>query len=179
MKPEMWAKVAEDLQVPWRAAEAMHWALGEAEMARRAGVVAFSMTPAAYGEPSSNAVSSPSSGSGMDSSTYGDALPVQDELGRRTLGGLKQSGAAGEESEGGVVLGPAGHGPSSNPSSKPTQEGRLEKLPSLAGFGSGVCDRSRVGHNGDDDGCTSTCELVVQNGSRGQFGCSGMALRIV
>ncbi|EGS23176.1 uncharacterized protein CTHT_0008390 [Thermochaetoides thermophila DSM 1495] len=26
-KPEMWAKVAEEMQVPWRAAEAMHWQL--------------------------------------------------------------------------------------------------------------------------------------------------------
>ncbi|KAK4156671.1 snRNA-activating protein complex subunit 4 [Chaetomidium leptoderma] len=41
-KPEMWAKVAEEMQVPWRAAEAMHWQLGEVEMARRAGVVPFS-----------------------------------------------------------------------------------------------------------------------------------------
>ncbi|KAK4038924.1 hypothetical protein C8A01DRAFT_17021 [Parachaetomium inaequale] len=42
-KPEMWAKVAEEMQVPWRAAEAMHWQLGEIEMARRAGVVPFSL----------------------------------------------------------------------------------------------------------------------------------------
>lgn len=35
--------MAEELQVPWRAAEAMHWQLGEAEMARRAGVVPFSL----------------------------------------------------------------------------------------------------------------------------------------
>ncbi|KAK0639309.1 hypothetical protein B0T16DRAFT_241225 [Cercophora newfieldiana] len=40
-KPEMWAKVAEEMQVPWRAAEAMHWQLGENDMARRAGVVPF------------------------------------------------------------------------------------------------------------------------------------------
>lgn len=42
-KSEMWAKVAEELAVPWRAAEAMHWQLGETEMARRAGVVPFSL----------------------------------------------------------------------------------------------------------------------------------------
>ncbi|KAK4204662.1 hypothetical protein QBC40DRAFT_345151 [Triangularia verruculosa] len=42
-KPEMWAKVAEEMQVPWRAAEAMHWQLGENEMARRAGVVPFTL----------------------------------------------------------------------------------------------------------------------------------------
>lgn len=40
----MWAKVAEELGVPWRAAEAMHWQLGEADMARRAGVVPFSLS---------------------------------------------------------------------------------------------------------------------------------------
>ena len=39
----MWAPVAQELGIPWRAAEAMHWQLGEAEMARRAGVVPFSL----------------------------------------------------------------------------------------------------------------------------------------
>ncbi|KAK0706836.1 hypothetical protein B0T26DRAFT_680460 [Lasiosphaeria miniovina] len=60
-KPEMWAKVAEEMQVPWRAAEAMHWQLGEADMARRAGVVPFSlnMTPA---DPQGSQRSSPSRG---------------------------------------------------------------------------------------------------------------------
>ena len=40
----MWAKVAEEMAIPWRAAEAMHWQLGEADMARRAGVVPFSLS---------------------------------------------------------------------------------------------------------------------------------------
>lgn len=40
----MWAKVAEEMAIPWRAAEAMHWHLGEADMARRAGVVPFSLS---------------------------------------------------------------------------------------------------------------------------------------
>ncbi|ETS73412.1 hypothetical protein PFICI_15017 [Pestalotiopsis fici W106-1] len=39
----MWAKVAEEMAVPWRAVEAMHWQLGEQEMARRAGVTPFSL----------------------------------------------------------------------------------------------------------------------------------------
>ncbi|KAI9048110.1 hypothetical protein LZ554_007906 [Drepanopeziza brunnea f. sp. 'monogermtubi'] len=43
-KPEMWSKVAEEMAVPWRAAEAMHWQLGEADMARRAGVIPFSLS---------------------------------------------------------------------------------------------------------------------------------------
>ena len=47
LKPEMWGPLAAELSIPWRAAEAMHWQLGEADMARRAGVVPFSLaTPA-------------------------------------------------------------------------------------------------------------------------------------
>ncbi|KAI9815728.1 MAG: hypothetical protein M1827_002124 [Pycnora praestabilis] len=46
LKPEMWSKVAEEMAIPWRAAEAMHWQLGEQEMAHRAGVVPFSLTSA-------------------------------------------------------------------------------------------------------------------------------------
>lgn len=40
----MWSRVSEELGVPWRAAEAMHWQLGEQDMARRAGVVPFSLS---------------------------------------------------------------------------------------------------------------------------------------
>ncbi|MCJ1295022.1 hypothetical protein MMC34_006583 [Xylographa carneopallida] len=36
-----------ELGVPWRAAEYIHWQLGEVEMARRAGVVPFSMAATA------------------------------------------------------------------------------------------------------------------------------------
>ncbi|KAI9788781.1 MAG: hypothetical protein M1816_006562 [Peltula sp. TS41687] len=46
-KQDMWARVGEELAVPWRAAEAMHWQLGEQDMARRAGVVPFSLSSAA------------------------------------------------------------------------------------------------------------------------------------
>ena len=49
----MWRPLASELGVPWRAAEGMHWQLGEIEMARRAGVVPFSMAPAvsSLGQP--------------------------------------------------------------------------------------------------------------------------------
>jgi hypothetical protein len=40
----MWGKIAEEMTLPWRAAEAMHWQMGEHEMARRAGVTAFSLS---------------------------------------------------------------------------------------------------------------------------------------
>lgn len=69
-KPEMWAKVAEEMQVPWRAAEAMHWQLGEVEMARRAGVTPFSLQTG--GPEGSQALhrTSPSRGHGY-SPSYG------------------------------------------------------------------------------------------------------------
>lgn len=52
MKSDMWAGVARDLGVPWRTAEAMHWILGEQEMARRAGVTPFAMAGAPVSDPS-------------------------------------------------------------------------------------------------------------------------------
>lgn len=39
----MWGPLAAELGIPWRAAEAMHWQLGEVNMAHRAGVVPFSL----------------------------------------------------------------------------------------------------------------------------------------
>ncbi|EED14489.1 conserved hypothetical protein [Talaromyces stipitatus ATCC 10500] len=41
LKANMWAEIAQEMNVPWRAAEAMHWELGEQEMARRAGPIAL------------------------------------------------------------------------------------------------------------------------------------------
>ncbi|TDZ66008.1 Myb-related protein A [Colletotrichum trifolii] len=77
-KPEMWAKVAEEMAVPWRAAEAMHWQLGEADMARRAGVVPFSLTAVNVDQPGGGHRHSPSRGH-MHSQSQG-SLP-------RDLGG--------------------------------------------------------------------------------------------
>lgn len=37
----MWEKIAKEMQLPWRAAEAMHWQIGEIEMASRANVPVF------------------------------------------------------------------------------------------------------------------------------------------
>ncbi|EDN05931.1 predicted protein [Histoplasma mississippiense (nom. inval.)] len=50
-KSGMWAKIAEEMAIPWRAAEAMHWQLGEQEMARRAGTVPFSFSQPASEPP--------------------------------------------------------------------------------------------------------------------------------
>ncbi|KAG6286412.1 hypothetical protein E4U09_006744 [Claviceps aff. purpurea] len=41
-KAEMWAKVAEEMSVPWTEAEANHWRLGKAEIARRSRDESFS-----------------------------------------------------------------------------------------------------------------------------------------
>ncbi|RNJ53521.1 hypothetical protein D7B24_001726 [Verticillium nonalfalfae] len=51
LKPEMWAKLAEEMAVPWRAAEAMHWQLGEADIARRNGVTPFSLAAVNVEQP--------------------------------------------------------------------------------------------------------------------------------
>ncbi|KAI7506186.1 hypothetical protein KC367_g61 [Hortaea werneckii] len=40
-KKDMWEKIAKEMQLPWRAAEAMHWQIGEVEMAQRANVPVF------------------------------------------------------------------------------------------------------------------------------------------
>ena len=102
----MWAKVAEDLGVPWRAAEAMHWQLGEHDMARRAGVVPFSMAPGGYAPTTSTAGgpvgSSSSSASGIDPSGYND--PSAQDVGVRLPSGLRESSVYGEDPEGGVRL---------------------------------------------------------------------------
>jgi hypothetical protein len=59
----MWSKVAEELVIPWRAVEAMHWRLGEQEMAHRAGVVPFSSSiPSAEGTLSPGHPASPTRG---------------------------------------------------------------------------------------------------------------------
>lgn len=44
-KAEMWSKIAEEMAIPWRTAEAMHWMIGEPDMAKRAGVTPFSLNP--------------------------------------------------------------------------------------------------------------------------------------
>ncbi len=46
----MWKDIANELGVPWRSAEAMHWAIGEQGMAQRANVTPFTMA-AARAEP--------------------------------------------------------------------------------------------------------------------------------
>ncbi|KAL2401683.1 hypothetical protein ABEF93_007878 [Exophiala dermatitidis] len=48
-RADMWARIAEEMAMPWRAVEAMHWQMGEHEMAKRAGVTPFSLANVASG----------------------------------------------------------------------------------------------------------------------------------
>jgi len=78
--------------IPWRAAEAMHWQLGEREMARRAGVVPFSLSnialdapPKKTGNAGSTGHKSQSPGS-ANSPTAGPSAPSA-EVGSAPKGG--------------------------------------------------------------------------------------------
>jgi hypothetical protein len=82
----MWSKVAEEMAIPWRAAEAMHWQLGEQEMARRAGVVPFSLSSSAIDPPTtrtrraSTSLARPRKGSASRSLHPPPQLPSVQEL---------------------------------------------------------------------------------------------------
>jgi hypothetical protein len=47
----MWQMIAIEMAIPWKLAEAMHWRMGELEMAHRAGVAPFSKSSAAIDAP--------------------------------------------------------------------------------------------------------------------------------
>ena len=68
----MWGPLAAELSIPWRAAEAMHWQLGEADMARRAGVAPFTLAAAssAPAMPPTHAQSAGCLPSGPPSASY-------------------------------------------------------------------------------------------------------------
>src|SRR5579862_3653707 len=69
-KQEMWSKIAEEMAIPWRAAEAMHWQLGEQDMAKRAGVLPFTLSSVALDAPvKGRRASSNSSRTKKDSTT--------------------------------------------------------------------------------------------------------------
>lgn len=103
-KPEMWSKVAEEMAVPWRAAEAMHWQLGEADMARRAGVIPFSLQSVTldtappghsrghtYSQSHSGAVSVSSSGSRYSRSGTAQPSPSGRGSSSRTIAARRES----------------------------------------------------------------------------------------
>lgn len=79
-KKDMWEKIAKEMQLPWRAAEAMHWQIGEIEMASRANVPVFHLanpssqsstqappTPQVYTYPTPGSLAATESGSSSGS----------------------------------------------------------------------------------------------------------------
>lgn len=50
-KKDMWEKIAKEMALPWRAAEAMHWQIGEVEMANRANVPVFHLAGYSPSQP--------------------------------------------------------------------------------------------------------------------------------
>lgn len=154
----MWSKIAEEMAIPWRAAEAMHWQIGEHDMARRAGVTPFSLTLT----NTNNGSTHNNHGSSTSSSTGGNPSIQQNgharahrhnmSISRSSLGGA----ADGSEYTHGRLLGsgiaggqqlpslaeltaglPAFHHPSIHPL-LPTQHGLgLSSLPPGATTGSG------------------------------------------
>lgn len=62
----MWSKISQELAVPWRAAEAMHWHMGEQEIARRTSAAPWSSS----NEPFNSSLSGQSSASLNDSRPF-------------------------------------------------------------------------------------------------------------
>ena len=102
----MWAPLATELGIPWRAAEAMHWQLGEADMARRAGVTPFSLAPGSAG-PSMVGMGGPSNlGPGAAVGLVGSGLYPGPQQGYAEAG----AGRAGFVAEGQMQLQAPGQG---------------------------------------------------------------------
>jgi hypothetical protein len=64
-KKDMWEKISKEMQLPWRAAEAMHWQIGEVEMAQRANVPVFHLA----GQQGSSAVQAQAGSEGRSSTS--------------------------------------------------------------------------------------------------------------
>jgi hypothetical protein len=94
IKPDIWGPLAQELGVPWRSAEAMHWQLGELEMARRAGAIPFTMASSSSTNPAN--LSSSSSAPGMERSGSG-YKPLEPTSG--SYGAGEDPGRASEERE--------------------------------------------------------------------------------
>lgn len=77
-KKDMWEKIAKEMQLPWRAAEAMHWQIGEVEMASRANVPVFHLA-----NPSSQA----SSQQQQQTTPYVQTYPTPASIGNTTESG--------------------------------------------------------------------------------------------
>lgn len=71
-KKELWTKIAEDIGIPWKNAEAMHWQIGKEELSARAGVAPFNLSRApSIGSPPDHRYSISSSNGFMTESSAG------------------------------------------------------------------------------------------------------------
>jgi hypothetical protein len=83
--------VAEKMGVPWRAAEAMHWQLGQHDMARRAGVVPFMPIWSATNQSSIQSSPNPTTDQSFicPRKSYSPQLPfVQEKQLQQSVGGM-------------------------------------------------------------------------------------------
>ena len=76
-KKDMWEKISKEMQLPWRAAEAMHWQIGEVEMAQRANVPVFHLAGqhATQGSERESSVSPPSANGTSSAIPYTTPYP--------------------------------------------------------------------------------------------------------
>ena len=74
-KADMWQVIAHEMCIPWRAAEAMHWQMGEKDMAHRAGVVPFSLSSVAIDGPKRKSVRRKSGSPGNEGEGVGVRSP--------------------------------------------------------------------------------------------------------
>ena len=140
----MWGPLAAELGIPWRAAEAMHWQLGEADMARRAGVVPFSLAASAQSMPNQPNPAAPlppqaatqfypgPSGPGTPNPTYARPMPGYTTLPESGAARTRTSSLGSQ-----VEIGPTPVLPAVSLSgiAPPTSQG---SLPSMAEFERGL-----------------------------------------
>ena len=76
-KKDMWEKISKEMQLPWRAAEAMHWQIGEVEMAQRANVPVFHLAGqhATPGLERESSISPPSANGTSSATPYTTPYP--------------------------------------------------------------------------------------------------------
>lgn len=91
-KKDMWEKLAKEMQLPWRAAEAMHWQIGETEMATRANVPVFHLAGQSSGSGASVATDSRPSSTSPHSGVLGPPTLPYPGLHSHSLSQMPPSG---------------------------------------------------------------------------------------
>ena len=89
-KKDMWEKIAKEMALPWRAAEAMHWQIGEVEMASRANVPVFHLAGYSPSQPTQSYINhlpmtTPQTGSGRSEESASPRSATEGYLGTNHL----------------------------------------------------------------------------------------------